>query len=307
MRKAGLILAFLLFTGMATGLDYNSTISRNCPLDYEPVISMEDPSKKYNNPGPPGMYDYNMCVEGLREAEIGVKCEYGASFYLSSNTTTAHFSSYPAYNLKVCTEQLITELRDSCKDNQTDLFSVSSDYNAHVAAPGVFDTEVCGFFGPKPENITLRASFNLSDEDKVYFDNKRVRENTFYLAEFPYIVSSSDEFVSGIVAPSFISASRHLDKRNTLSFTRQRESASFIVPLTRGDRREIENRQRMIIQKKFLNSLRPSFGFYMPEEATVRTILKPRVNITSSLRINQGTYTLEIKKTGENSIEVRRR
>lgn len=304
MRKALLAVFVGLIIGTSGASSLESTIQQNCPSDYEPVISMAEPDKAYSNPGPPDFYSYNLCVKGIVEAKVASSCQKNVGFYLSENDTLdAHFSMFSSYKVPVCTSRMVTRVQNSCFTNQTTLMSVSSDHNGHVAKPGFYDKQLCGFFAA-PENITLEMEFNLSSSDDVYFDDKQIGEGEFRLAEYPYIVSEDGQTTAGIVAPGMIRVERKLNDRNRLVM--ERSTGTFLVPFTRGDHENIEDDQEKVLEGTFLEQLEPSFSFFTPEEATVRTILDSNVTIHSSLSIGQGTYTLEIVKIGDNTVRIRR-
>lgn len=306
MEKTVLVgLILFLVTGSAAQLD--AEISTSCDPDYEPVISMQDSQSVTSNPGPPSLYDEKLCVNGIREAEIKYQCESGSmGFYLSSNGTDSHFSKLGSYNLPVCTGQMITTVRDSCLTNQTELFSVSSEHNGHVAEPGFYDKDVCGFYAP-PENVTVSVDFNLSSQDQVYFDDTQIGENEFSFAEFPYMVSQSTSHVSGLVTSEFLYGRRTLAQKNSLEIRKDSSDASFLFPLTRGNYETIERHQQRILQGTFLNQLQPSFAFYIPEEATVRASLSPNANLSGGISLQRGRHTIDLTKTGENEITIEKR
>lgn len=303
MRKTAYIILIAAFLVSPVSSELNATISDKCGAGFEPLISISDPDSDTGHPGPPSMYEKKVCVEGLSEASVSNSCDYNAGFYLSSNDSKAHFSSLDAYNIPVCTNQMVTRVRSSCTENETSLFSVSSDHNAHVASSGTFDNEVCGYKRP-PSNVTLKANFNLSGSDEVYFDGEKVGAGRFNLAEYPYIASESDSYTSGIVTPNFLQASREINQKNTLSITREASSASFFLPFMQGSTSSIEDRKQLILDKKFMREYKPSFSHYIPSEANVKVILKPEANISSSISLGRGTNELIVRKTGYSSVEV---
>lgn len=305
MRKALLLLVLGLLAGSAGASSIDAVIQQDCPVDYEPVISMSNPDKGYSNPAPPGFYSYDLCVQGVEEAKIADSCSRNTGFYLSENSTdNAHFSMFSSYKVPVCTSRMVTQVRDSCLDNQTALMSVSGETNAHVASPGFFDDQLCGFFA-SPENITVEMEFNLTSSDQVYADDQEIGEQELRLAEFPYVVSEGGGVTAGMVAPGMIRVERELDTRNRLVM--ERSEGTFLVPFTKGDHDNIEDDQEEILNGRFLSQLDASFSYFKPEEATVRTILASNVTVESGIELSQGTHMLEIIKTGENTVRIERR
>ena len=66
MKKPLIGLLVILMVSTASGsLGLASTISKTCPGNYQPVISMAEPGSTYNNPGTPSLYDYKLCVRGI--------------------------------------------------------------------------------------------------------------------------------------------------------------------------------------------------------------------------------------------------
>lgn len=304
MKKPVLLAALILLSGMVYGQSgIDSKITDSCPSDYERVISLSAPNKTYSNPGPPELYQYGLCVKGIQDSKVSQSCKTNEGFYLSSKDRDAHFSDSPTYNIPVCTGQMQTAVRNSCFANETRLLSVSSDQNAHVGWPDVFENKLCGFYA-SPENVTLELEFNLSSSDEVYFDDSKVDEGEFRLAEFPYMVAESDEEVAGIVADGFVSAERESREKNLLKLKRESDSSTFLVPFTYGDHQTIEREEDKILGDQFLDQLSASFGFFIPEQPTVRTLLQTDVGINSSVELGQGFHTLRIEKIGENTVKL---
>ncbi len=313
MKKVlALLLLLVLLSSMGTAR-INSTIQQSCPADFEPLVSMAEPNATFNNPGPPGMYDWKVCVKGIIESNVADQCQGATGFYLSSNTTYAHFSDRKGYNLHVCTGNMLTSVRsNSCLSNQTALFSASdriNGYGRHIAGVNgskamVFPNVVCGYRAG-PENVSVSMTFNLSSSDEVYFDDSQRGEFNYQgLAEYPYLVSTDGDTVAGIVASSYLEAERSLDRKNTLRLKRRSERAEFIIPFTQGDSSSIEDDEDEILSGNFLNLLQPSFSFFIPETPTVRVLLKQDIDIESTLSIGRGTYTIKITNEGDRTVSI---
>lgn len=303
MRKAFLLFVLGAAINPAAASTLDASIQESCAADYEPVISLSSGGEAYSHPAPPGFYRNEVCVRGMTEARIASSCTKNVGFYISSNASdNAHFSEFSTYRFPVCTSNVVTQIRDSCKDDQTPLFSVSGNTNAHVASPGFFDTQVCGFYAA-PQNITLSMEFNLTSSDTVYADDQEVLEERSYrLAEYPYIVSEGGGAVSGIVSSSMVRLERGLGSRNRLVM--ENREGSFIVPFTEGGHDTIEDDQEKVLDETFMDQLEPSFSYFVPEQPLLRSVLASSVNVTSDLSIQEGTHTLEIIKTGENTVRI---
>jgi hypothetical protein len=124
------------------------------------------------------------------------------------------------------------------------------------------------------------------------------------MAEFPYIVSTDGSTVTGIVAADFEFVQRELGEENTLHFNRDAQRASFIIPFTEGGYAEIEDDQQLILANEFINQIHPSFSFFSPSTATVRTLLRSGADIEGYISIDSGRHRIKIEKTGENQITI---
>lgn len=311
MRKTALTLlilsGILLFSGTATAQEEGSLevqIVQDCPDDYEPLVSMTNPEETFNNPGVPGFYTYDVCVQGIRDSEItSNQCDENVGFHLFSEEENSHFSTDEVYNLNVCTGQMATSVQPSCSENQTTIMSVSDDHNAHIAEPGVFDQHLCGFI-EAPNDVSVTLSFE-SEQQNVYFDGSEVDgSQSFSIAEYPYLISEDGGTVQGLVASDFQSAQRSVNGHDEFMMSRERGSATFFIPFTEGDRNDIENREEAVLNNEFLTLLDPSFGFFIPDTPKIKIALKPNTNVDSQLDISSGSYTLVVRKTDENEVEI---
>lgn len=314
-KVAGLILILVAFS-MNSSAALDSTIAQNCPSGYEELISMPNPDETYSNPGPPDLYKNNVCVSGIIESEIKSQCTDTPAFYISSDSTDAHFSNTKGYNLEVCAGRMITRVRDSCLANQTALFGVSKAINGqgrHVSGintgnPKIYSKVVCGFYEP-PGNVSYSLKFNLSSSDSIYFDDEEKTSDftTSALVEFPYLVSASSSNVAGLVADSYVQASRELDTYNRLTLKRKAGRDGVIIPLTSGDHELVEDEQEAILDNKFLDQLYPSFNFFSGSTPFVRVVLASDIDLASNLSIGEGTHNIQLEKIDENEIKISER
>lgn len=158
--------------------------------------------------------------------------------------------------------------------------------------------------GTDVDNVSLSLEFNLSSSDKVFLDDQEVEEGEFSSADFPYIVSEGEEQMAGIAARSFKTAERTLETENRLLMNRKKERTSFIVPFTYEDHFKLEQKEDLILSGRFLNQISPSFSFFLPEEAKVKTALDPNITLESDLELGPGSHRLEIEKTGEEEVKI---
>ncbi|MBC5792493.1 MAG: hypothetical protein H8Z69_00475 [Nanohaloarchaea archaeon] len=302
MKMYKILLAVCLLLPSSAALDVK--YAEDCG-NYEPVISF-DSSEAYSHPAEPDFFSNNVCISGIEDSSIGTSCDANTGFYLSSREEKAHFSVFDSYNLNVCTGRMATTTsKGSCPSNSTVLFSVSSKDNAHVSKPSVFDTKICGSY-QSPENVTLEMNFNLSSSDTTYFDSQQLSSEKSIMppADFPYLVSDSENYISGIVAPSFLKAERKIRKDNVLRLTRSYNQANFILPFTEGSYSTINNRKQLINNRNLLNKLKPNFGFTIYTNPLVRVIYRPETGITSNLDLSSGRYSISIEKTGSDKVNI---
>jgi hypothetical protein len=294
------------FSGAA---ELNSTIAQSCPSGWEPLVSMDDPNATYNNIGTSEMYDYKVCVNGISNSQVSMTCQGNTGFYVSSDSTDAHFSSVEGYNMHVCTGNMITSVKDSCNVNQTALFSVSNRINGFGRHIGGlidgYDQVVCGEYAV-PSTMTVELDFNLSSNDNAYFDDQKVESFQYSsLAEFPYLVLQNEGEVAGIVSPAFISARRELQDTNRISLKRDVEDSGVFLPFTRGSHEQIEDDQEAVLNREFLTQSRPNFGGYPSRLPMIRSVLlRSGVDLESNISLSQGTHTVELVKTGENEVTI---
>ncbi|PSG98911.1 MAG: hypothetical protein BRC29_02160 [Nanohaloarchaea archaeon SW_7_43_1] len=307
MRKTFLSLICILLVSSVSG-QIETEFRDQCEPREEPLISISDPNKRYSHPAEPGYYDNNLCIEGISDVDIQKeRCTGTTGFHLSSREDNAHFSTFGGYRLNVCTSEMSTRttlIGETCLANETELFSVSGLDNAHVGGPSLFNRLVCGSYA-EPENITLEIEFNLTSNDDVYFDNEEVEgEQSFDSADYPAMVAEGDELASGIVSDEMSSASRRIDEENVYVMKSDSASSDFIIPLTEGDRNKIQNRKELIKQNEFLEQIKPSFAYVLPEIREVRVIYDPEIDLDSNISYRPGRYDFEITKEGENSVGI---
>lgn len=308
MRKSLLVLLLvsMSFSGAA---DLDSTIAKTCPEGFEPLVSMNHPNATYNNIGTDDMYSYKVCVDGITNSRVGMTCQGNTGFYISSKSTEAHFSAVEGYNMHVCTGNMVTEVKDTCNENETALFSVSKRINGfgrHIAGlTDGYDELVCGSFAV-PSNMTVELEFNLSSDDEAYFDDQKVEDFHYSsIAEYPYLVLQGDDEVSGLVSPKFLSVRRELNETNKISMKRDVKDSGVFIPLTRGGHENIEDDQEEVLAREFLTQSRPNFGGYESGTPVIRSVmLRSDIDLESNISLDQGTHTVRLVKTGEDEVTL---
>ena len=300
-----LTLLFIMPFGAA---DFESNIAAECG-DSEPVISISDPETEQSKPAEPYYYEDQLCVSGISETKIQKEaCGLNTGFYLSGIEDDSRFSIYEDYEYNVCTGKMETRLTDiggSCNENETALISVSAADDADVAAPGVFDQQICGSYDSL-DSVTVSMKFNLSSSDTVRFSDQIFEgERSFSSSEYPYMASSGEDMIAGIVTPDFKSESRDINGENVLSMRKSTGSYSFFLPFTTGNIGDIERREELVTENRLLQQISPSFGFDIPGESPVRVLYRPEVDLKSDKRYGLGENSLEIVKTGEEEVKLK--
>jgi hypothetical protein len=300
------LIGLLLISSVSAQIE--PEIKKECSSTEEPVISISDPGRLYSHAAEPGYYDDQLCVDGISESSIQeTECRSSVGFYLTSREDNAHYSTFGDYRLNVCTGEMSTRLTsklESCRENETELFSVSGEENAHVAEPGVFDRLVCGSY-IEPDNVSVTLEYNLTSDDEVYFDGEKMEgEQEFKSADYPAFVSEGDQMVSGLILSEMSSGSRKIDGANQVRLNTNFSSASYIIPFTKGDLGEIERREETVTDGSFLNQISPSFAYLIPETPVVRVIYSPELDLDSNISYNPGAHEFDIIKNDENSIGI---
>lgn len=296
---------FIILIGSFSAAEITSEVKKSC-TGSQSLISISNESSENSHPAEPGYYQKQICVDGVEHNfKIDSSCEKNTGFYLSGRENNSHLSTYNRYDLRVCTGNMNIALKQRCNNNETAIFSASGTDDAHVSTPGFFNLNACASLS-EPENVSITAEFNLSSSDKVYFDDNEIENegNLFPPAEFPYLVSRSGEQMGGIITSDFIKASREIEGKNKLKIVKSGSKGSFMIPFTNADITDLEEREKLIKDKNFLNRIRSNFGFYMPEMPTIRSRYDPEINISSSLDLPPGSYSLRITKTGENEVGI---
>lgn len=309
MRKSISIIILVVFSSTASA-QLDSSIQGECSSRQEPVISISDPIKTYSHLAEPGYYDNQLCIDGISESTIQQnRCDSSTGFHISSREDNAHFSKFSPYRLNVCTGEMTTRItseQGSCRSNETELFSVSSEDNAHVSGKGIFKHIVCGSY-TTPENVTMELEFNLTNEDNVSFDEEEVNgEQEYQSADFPAFTVEGDQMTSGLIASDFKTASRSFEQSENVYRIDSGFPSSVIIPFTSGNSQDIQNRKELILQNNLLNQIKPSFENQMPERSVIRVIYSPEIQLDSNIDQGPGGLRFNVTKTGDERIGLYR-
>lgn len=307
-----------------------------------PLATIPQTDTTTGNPGGPkndnipSLYRNKVCVGNVEAPTMRDSCPGEPGFYLHSRGTDAHFSNKPVYPTEVCTGRLQITLRpldtdgdgvvdqsNPCEPGEKQLFSVSNQTNAHIASPysDFYRFKACGLLdGFTPNSVEIQLSLPTNNE--VRSDDEPLdpdEDKTSF--EYPYIASSDGSRVSALVSRSAdTTALRQTSGQNTLvlsespaadSLLDTSSSTSVLVPFTRGGFSSVEQREEVVTNGRLLETWDPAFGFRLSRDSSARsnyytTYLDPDFDLTSNLSIEPGSYQLELEKTGENQIRVRR-
>jgi hypothetical protein len=256
-RKISGLLLILVFVSSAAALEVS--VGSSCTTEEEPMISLNDTSG-----GPiaePGYYDNKVCVSQAEYFEVQENCgKDGKTVFSMKERNNSNLSIYKnEYLYKVCTQRMVSKVRNSCKSNETKALSVTSENNTQAAAPSYADStyskSLC-IRNEIPENFTLELS---GVSGPIYADGESINsgESITPPINYPYIVS--DQPLGIVDYGSILRLSR--PDSNTISAVQETNSGSFIIPFTTGGQKEIEGAEENIANRRFLDLVSPNFGF----------------------------------------------
>jgi len=294
-----LTLVFLLFmTSYVYGIDVS--VGNSCGIEYEPMLSLQDTAG--GHVGDENNYNTNVCISDVEYFDIKNQCGGDEKSLLSLNSVNnSHISMYDnEYNLNLCSRRLETEIKSNCNSDETKILSVTEENNTHAASPTFVDStysrSICLKREP-PKNVTVTLS-GLSGS--VYADGSSLNtgETINPPVAYPYVVS---EQPVGIVSyGGFQSLSR--TSADTVSITQTPESGSYLLPFTKGGYQEIEDEQEAVLDRTFLNTVSPNFGFSSVETPTARVIYSSDQGVKGfDQTLRTGRIELAISKLGSNS------
>ena len=294
-----LTLVLVLFmTSYVQAIDVS--VDNSCSIEYEPMLSLHDTSG--GHVGDENNYDTKVCVSDVEYFDVKNQCDDDERSLLSLNSeTNSHISTYDnEYDFDLCSRRLETEIKSTCNEDQTKILSVTEENNTHAASPffedSTYSESICLKREP-PENVTVTLS-GLSGS--VYADGSPINtgESITPPAAYPYVVS--EQPVGLVSYGNFQRLSRN--SADTISMTQNTDSGSYLLPFTEGGYREIEDEQSAVLDKTFLDTVSPNFGFTSVEIPTVRVIYNSDQGVEGfDQTLRTGRIELAISKLGSNS------
>lgn len=294
MKAKILVLLFIgtLFAGsVSADLDFN--IRENCNTNEEPIFSMY--SKTGGNMAEPGYYKWQICGEGVQNAEIRDSCNQGEKSIISMfQKQDSHASITEEYNWDVCTPDFSTNLTQSC-DNP--IASMNSETDSHVAEPNYYKWQICPTF-EEPKNVSLELKL---DAENVYVDGDAAEERSYTPIELSYPYITSDQPI-GLVNYGKIRQINYETQGSTdiLTMTNDPASASVLIPHTNGGYQEIEDEEDFINERSFLNQNQPTFGFPAVGKPTVKVGKNFDHTIQGFEGVKNGRVELSIRNKVDN-------
>ncbi len=287
MRHAAFLVSLLLLAPTVAGASFETR--KTCQNDEEPLLSLY--SKTGGNVAEPGYYKWNVCGEGVRNAELKTSCGEDETDILSIlKKNNSHASTYDAYSWKVCSPDLTASITTGPCDDP--IVSMAKKHDSHVAEPGHFQYELCPTDVEQPDNITLE--FRL-DADRVFVDDQEVGGSDYSasLFEYPYIVSGQP---AGIVsyAPALGIEYRNRS-RDVFRVTQKQAQGHFILPFTGGGYQTVEEEEDSILERGFLDILTPSFAYFKPKNPVIRVIYQFQHPIVEFRGTEQGIDSIAVQ------------
>lgn len=267
LRKILLLSSLILISvGSASGIDVS--IAENCDGDFEPMASLENTNGGYL--AEPGYYTENICVNDIEYTEVRDVCTPNENILLAlesrSNTNISIYDNN--YDYRLCAPDIRSAVRNSCLEDETKVLSVESDDNSYVAAPdytdSTFDQSLC-FSASIAENVSISLS---GLEGNFYSNNSEIETGASITPpiNYPYIVDSQPKGLVGYgeaIKLSKVSS-------NTAKMTQSVDSGSFLLPFTKGGYQEIQDEEEAILDRTFLNTVSPNFGYGLVDEPEIK-------------------------------------
>jgi len=271
MLKKILVLAILLISaGSVSGIDVS--INKSCDGDFEPMASLENTNGGYL--AEPDHYSKNVCVSDVEYTEIRGICNLNENIVLSlESKVDTNVSIYDNnYDYRLCAPRIRSAVRNSCLEDETKVLSLESDTNSYAAAPSytdsTFDQGLC-----LSTSLAENVSISLSGLEGTFYSNgSKIEIGTSIKPpiNYPYIVDNQPKGLVGHGEVTQISKT----SSDTAKMTQKTDSGSFLVPFTKGGYQEIEDEREAVLDRTFLNTVSPNFGF--------RIVDKPELKVAYS-------------------------
>lgn len=268
-KIAILLTVILVFSGTVSAQEAEFNIREDaCNDREEPMFSLYD--KEGGNVGEPDHFKWQVCGAGVDEVNIQDECSSNMNSIVSMyQRNDSHVSVYDNYKVQVCAS-FTASINNSCQPENR-IISMAKEDDSHAAAPSEMANTLCAS-EEGIESITLEMS--LADGNDVYVDDEPAGEQLYTADEldYPYIVT--DEPV-GIVSYSSLRSIEYSSNGDKDVFRVTQNGGRFLLPNTKESYSDIENEEETIMNREFLQDLRPSFSFFQPETPTIRVILRP--------------------------------
>lgn len=302
LRKTLLLATILISTGSVSGID--ADITESCDGDFEPIASLENTEGGFV--AEPDYYNENICVNNIEYSEIREICTSRENIVMSlESRSDTKISIYDNnYDYRICVPNIKSAVRDSCLEDETKVLSVESDNDSYAAAPGytdsTFDQSFC-LSTSSAENVSI----SLSGLEGTFYSNGSKIETGASITSpinYPYIVDDQPKGLVGYGDVIRISKTSF----NTAKMTQKTDSGSFLVPFTKGGNQEILDEQEEILDRIFLNTVSPSFGFISVDEPELKVAYSPNRSLegfSDSVRVNYND--LRIRNLGLQGNELK--
>lgn len=302
LRKIFLLTIILISAGSASGI--NVSITESCSGDFEPMASLEKTDGGYL--AEPGYYSENVCISDIEYTEIRERCAPNENMVISlESRSDTNISIYDNnYDYRLCAPDIRSAVRNSCLEDETKVLSVESDNNSYAAAPGytdsTFDQSLC-LSTSSAENVSISLS---GLEGAFYSNGSEIEVGTSINSpiNYPYIVDDQPKGLVGYGEVIKISKT----SSDTAKMTQRADSGSFLIPFTKGGYQEIVDEREAILEKTFLNTVSPNFGYGIVDEPELNVAYSPNRSLegfNESIGVNYNN--LRIRNSGLQGDELK--
>ncbi|MCJ7479412.1 MAG: hypothetical protein MUP63_04515 [Candidatus Nanohaloarchaeota archaeon QJJ-7] len=288
--------------------DASSFIIRDdCQSDERELFSMSGRTNAHA--GDPGYWPYSVCASGFERRYYTRVCSTGntpiLSFFGSEQTDIHIATDENLFNYKLCTSTLTVGIRDSCPPTTKAIVSVYEKREAHAAEPDYYPVQLCGAFF---ESVTAMMEFSMGPNTSVQLNDTENPSEDIYNdssnQEPWFITAENGTLIAGIVSGEKTRTTEigYQNESGNLRFnmTQDRGTMSYLLPFTTGTAEDVQDRINLIEAVNFIDQIKPSFGFPLAEEMTVRIIMQLQgIDLVSDFRLSAGSYTLNLENFGD--------